>query len=92
MTYEPPITTKIAEYLDNQIVGEVLKIGIDIDKDELIKALKYDREQYEKGYEDGYIDGAKNGALEIFENFKKNLVKELDKRIARGMYDSKREV
>ena len=29
MTYEPPITTKIAEYLDNQIVGEVLKIGID---------------------------------------------------------------
>ena len=88
MTYEPPITTKIAEYLDNQIVGEVLKIGIDIDKDELIKALKYDREQYEKGYEDGYIDGAKNGALEIFENFKKNLVKELDERIARGMYDS----
>lgn len=88
MTYEPPITAKIAEDLDNQIVGEVLKIGIDIDKDELIKALKYDREQYEKGYEDGYIDGAKNGALEIFENFKKNLVKELDERIARGMYDS----
>lgn len=95
MTYEPPITmttekatSKIAEGLDNQIVGEVLKIGINVDKDELIKALKYDREQYEKGYEDGYIDGAKNGAQEIFEIFKKNLVKELDKRMARGTYES----
>ena len=28
-------------------------IGYDIDKDELIKALNYDRDQYNKGYVDG---------------------------------------
>lgn len=33
-----------------QIKQEIL---YDIDKEELIKALKYDREQYEKGYQDG---------------------------------------
>ena len=28
-------------------------IGYRVDKDELIKALQYDREQYDKGYKDG---------------------------------------
>ena len=27
-------------------------LGIDVDKEELVRALKYDREQYQKGYED----------------------------------------
>ena len=31
----------------------VLSYGIEVDKDELIKTLAYDREQYEKGYADG---------------------------------------
>ena len=30
-----------------------LDVGVYVDKEELIKALKYDREQYQKGYEDG---------------------------------------
>lgn len=92
MTYESPITvltekltSKVSEVLDNQIVGEVLRVGIVVNKDELLKALKYDRGQYEKGYNDGYIDGAKDGAREIFENFKKNLIKELDEKIAKGV-------
>jgi hypothetical protein len=38
---------------DDRIYTEVRKIGIDVDKDELLKALKYDRQQYEKGYRDG---------------------------------------
>lgn len=29
------------------------KIGFKVDKEELIKALEYDRKQYEKGFEDG---------------------------------------
>lgn len=28
------------------------KCGVNVDKEELLKALKYDREQYEKGYRD----------------------------------------
>lgn len=37
----------------NNVVKCVLSYGINVDKDELIKALKYDRQQYEKGYNDG---------------------------------------
>lgn len=76
MTYESPITvltekltSKVSEELDNQIVGEVLRVGIDVNKDELLKALKYDREQYDKGYKDGFDDGYKEAhdiAVELF--------------------------
>ena len=41
------------EQEENHIVEYVRKIGIDVDKEELFKALRYDREQYEKGYQDG---------------------------------------
>ena len=37
------------------------KIGYQIDKAELIKALNYDREQYDKGYYDGCRDGETRG-------------------------------
>lgn len=59
--YECPITQYIAdissqirEVQDGRLIYEVQKaIGYDIDRVELIKALNYDREQYQKGYEDG---------------------------------------
>lgn len=34
-----------------------LRVGVNVDKEELLKALRYDRGQYDKGYEDGYDDG-----------------------------------
>lgn len=39
--------------MDGQILKAVQNVGIDVDKSELLRALKYDRNQYEKGYEDG---------------------------------------
>ena len=30
---------------------------MNVDKAELLRALSYDRDQYEKGYADGYEDG-----------------------------------
>lgn len=30
-----------------------VKMVVDVDEEELLKALRYDRNQYEKGYEDG---------------------------------------
>lgn len=40
----------------NQIEGEIYKavmdVGVNVDKEELLKALQYDREQYQKGYKD----------------------------------------
>ena len=36
-------------------------LGCEVDKDELIKAMQYDRDQYDKGYQDGYLDGVRDG-------------------------------
>ena len=60
MSYESPITA-IYEQISNQInqdfedriMAEVkMKVDVNVDKEELIKALNYDRGQYEKGMED----------------------------------------
>lgn len=48
------ISDMVTEEIDGNIIVEVKKqLGIDINKDELIKAINYDRNQYEKGYQDG---------------------------------------
>ncbi len=60
--YESPVTVqirKIAEQIEEQRENElILKIseqmGVNIDKDELTRALAYDRDQYRRGYEDGW--------------------------------------
>lgn len=43
------------EFRDELIARAVVQLGIEVDRDELIKALLYDRRQYEKGFKDGYI-------------------------------------
>ena len=60
--YESPITlmTKkivedITEKQNGYIVEECIKMGVIVDKEELLKALRYDRGQYEKGYLAGFI-------------------------------------
>lgn len=45
--------TEVVKEQENYICRAVQNVGIDVDKDELVKALMYDRNQYEKGYEDG---------------------------------------
>ncbi len=51
----------IVKQQDDYIFQEVQRIGVSVDKDELIRALQYDREQYEKGYADGKRDAVKYG-------------------------------
>ena len=57
--YESPITivygdieTEFKEKTESLIVRCVQNVGVDVNKDELIKALSYDRGQYDKGYAD----------------------------------------
>lgn len=38
---------------EKMVMKAIRKVGVNVDKGELIKALQYDRNQYEKGYEDG---------------------------------------
>lgn len=64
MSYESPITVafknirdQVNLVIENDIWKAVVNIGVAVDKDELMKALKYDREQYNRGYSDGFTDG-----------------------------------
>ena len=44
----------IEEQRDNQICSYITeKFDVQVDREELIKALQYDRHQYEKGYKEG---------------------------------------
>ena len=47
------VRTEIVAKQDEYIYQTVLQTGVNVDKAELIKALVYDRDQYEQGYIDG---------------------------------------
>jgi hypothetical protein len=50
------IQHQIASQQDEQIYQAVVSVGVSVDKEELIRALNYDRDQYSKGYTDGKAD------------------------------------
>ena len=57
--YKSPIEIKLNDIVSDAvgkggeyIVGYVQQAGVNVDRDELIKALEYDRGQYEKGWHD----------------------------------------
>lgn len=47
------IVKKVNEQQEDYVMECVRKVGVDVNKEELVRALNYDRRQYEKGYEDG---------------------------------------
>ena len=47
------IQTQMVQEEENIVMKAIGEIGVNVDKEELIKALQYDRNQYTKGYEDG---------------------------------------
>lgn len=62
--YESPITIAIQDYqssinteLENRVIVTLNQhYNISVDKDDLIRALNYDRSQYYKGYNDAMKD------------------------------------
>lgn len=55
--YEPPIELILGDMrtkVDNHVFEVVQNVGVTVDRNELIKALQYDRQQYKKGFEDGF--------------------------------------
>lgn len=76
--YESPIKVIVNEICsdiekkeDKFIMECVRNVGVSVDKDELVKALAYDRHQYEKGYKDGYNDGYIDGLNQISKDLRK---------------------
>ena len=67
--YESPVdvyirnmVTDLQEKRDGEICAQIEEqIGVHVDKDEMMKALAYDRDQYEKGYRRGYAVGFSEG-------------------------------
>lgn len=58
--YESPIEVVYKDLqtkVENDMFTAIQEYGISVDKEELIKALQYDRGQYEKGYHDGLLHG-----------------------------------
>lgn len=49
--------TEFNKVMDNKTMEAIVNVGIDVNKDELIKAMQYDRDQYSKGYTNGYNAG-----------------------------------
>lgn len=60
MTYYSPIEESIQKIISEEnrkkeelILTQCYNVGVDVNKEELFKALAYDRQQYQKGYTDG---------------------------------------
>ena len=59
--YQSPIeiiTRQMRTQFEDNVFKAIQDYGIVVDKDELIKALQYDRGQYDKGYADGLLHRA----------------------------------
>jgi hypothetical protein len=78
--YQSPIEIKclneakmISEHIENKIYNEILRqFGVFVDKEELIKALNYDRGQYQKGWIDGYNEATKKETKTNFDRITEN--------------------
>lgn len=60
--YKSPIEIiygQLQRQFDDDILRAVQEYGIKVEKEELIKALSYERNQYDNGYKDGYCAGRK---------------------------------
>lgn len=74
--YKSPIeiiTGNIQTQIDDEIYRAVQNVGINVDRAELLKALEYDRGQFEEGWKEGFRDGYVHG-LEIAIIEAKNII------------------
>lgn len=84
--YESPIeliikdlTQKVIEQQENAITASIVEnFGINVDKDELIKALNYDRGQYNRGYADGYRRGLEEGKVTAMRQLAETILEKYD--------------
>jgi hypothetical protein len=76
MSYTSPITEYLGQMRierENAVLKAIQEFDIRVDKDELIKALQYDRDQYRKGF----IDGCRGSNDRIIERVKADTVKKM---------------
>lgn len=57
-TYTEEVARAAAEALDNEVFKAAYSVGVTVDKEELLRALRYDRDQYNRGFNDGIMAAA----------------------------------
>jgi hypothetical protein len=80
MSYTSPITEYLGQMRiehENAVLKAIQEFDIRVDKDELIKALKYDRDQYRKGF----IDGCRGSYDRIIERAKADTVNKMKEKV-----------
>lgn len=66
--YESPIKQIVSDWqmtMEENVMKAIQNVGIYVDKEELVKALEYDREQYSKGFHDGSELSMRDAMIEI---------------------------
>ena len=61
--YRPPVELvygQLKTKIEGETITAVQSYNINVDKDELIKALEYDRNQYSVGFDDGFAHSEKS--------------------------------
>ena len=85
LSYKSPVET-VSKGLKLQMEDDIMTVthsyGIKVDRDELVKALRYDRDQYKQGYADACMD--RKGRIkteiagEIFEEIENKIKEDLN--------------
>lgn len=88
------IIKQVNEGTDKMVCEAVIKCGVNVNKDELIKALQYDREQYAKGYNDGIKEFAERlsdlTAYYWLDNINKGHIDDLVKEMEVSNHDTRK--
>ena len=76
MFFENDVFEDMKEVRENAVTCFIReKLGVSVDKDELLRALAYDRDQYNKGFLAGYKQGIEEGREILAEQVRKALEK-----------------
>ncbi len=78
LSYQSPVNILYQRFqakVEGDIYQAIQSYGVHVDKDELIKALQYDRNQYQKGF----IDGCKNNVDTIKAEVAREILEEIAK-------------
>ena len=72
------ISEELIEKQEGQVMQAIYQQGITVNKEELIKALDYDRDQYEQGFRDGQKsikEALKKATQELYNDTPDGIVK-----------------
>ena len=78
MSYKSPIETIVDEMAliaENGVYKAAQNVNINVNKEELEKALRYDRDQYVEGFANGYEAGYKKGINDAIDKLSSLLIK-----------------